>query len=117
MCGVVEWETIGERAEGSPAEVDANSKYIVFIFRTSTFTGELKSSAEGRMEWMTLDEMRRGGLAYIYKSEEMLSDGVSLFHRGMCPNAFASNQCRRHPVQTTPHGKVFRLHRDISPPT
>ena len=63
MCGVVEWETIGERAEGSPAEVDANSKYIVFMFRTSTFTGELKSSAEGRMEWMTLDEMRRGGLA------------------------------------------------------
>ena len=33
------------------------------MFRTSTFTGELKSSAEGKMEWMTLDEMRRGGLA------------------------------------------------------
>ena len=63
MCGVVEWETIGERAEGSPTEVEANSKYIVFMFRTSTYSGELKSSAEGRMEWMTLDEMRRGGLA------------------------------------------------------
>ncbi len=63
MCGVVEWETIGERTDGSPAEVEANSKYIVFMFRTSTFTGELNSSAEGRMEWMTLDEMRRGGLA------------------------------------------------------
>lgn len=47
MCGVVEWETIGERANGSPAEVEANSKYIVFMFRTSTFTGELKSSTEG----------------------------------------------------------------------
>ena len=33
------------------------------MFRTSTFAGELNSSAEGRMEWMTLDEMRRGGLA------------------------------------------------------
>ena len=33
------------------------------MFRTNTFTGELKSSAEGRMEWMTLDEMRRDGLA------------------------------------------------------
>ena len=33
------------------------------MFRTSTFTGELKSCAEGRMEWMALDEMRRGGLA------------------------------------------------------
>ena len=63
MCGVVEWETIGERADGSPAEVEANSKYIVFMFRTSTFTGELKSSTEGCMEWMTLDEMRKGGLA------------------------------------------------------
>ena len=41
----------------------ANSKYIVFLFRTSSFTGKLKSSAEGRMEWMTLDDMRRGGLA------------------------------------------------------
>ena len=63
MCGVVEWETIGERADGSPAEVTANSKYIVFMFRTATYTGELRSSAEGRMEWMTLDEMRKGGLA------------------------------------------------------
>ncbi len=63
MCGVVEWETIGERADGSPAEVMANSKYIVFMFRTITFTGELKSSAEGKMEWMTLEEMRKGGLA------------------------------------------------------
>ena len=63
MCGVVEWETIGERADGSPAEVEANSKYIVFMFRTSTYAGDLKSSAKGQMEWMTLDEMRKGGLA------------------------------------------------------
>ena len=63
LCGVIEWETIGERTDGSPAEVTANSKYIVFLFHTSSFTGELKSSAEGRMEWMTLDDMRRGGLA------------------------------------------------------
>ena len=63
MCGVVEWETIGERTDGSPAEVEANSKYIVFMFRTSTYTGELNSSTEGCMEWMTLDEMRQGGLA------------------------------------------------------
>ena len=63
LCGVIEWETIGERTDGSSAEVTANSKYIVFLFRTSSFTGKLKSSAEGRMEWMTLDGMRRGGLA------------------------------------------------------
>ena len=63
MCGVVEWETIGERTDGSPAEVEANSKYIVFMFRTSNFTGELKSSTEGWVEWMTLDGMRRGDIA------------------------------------------------------
>ncbi|MBQ7179584.1 MAG: NUDIX domain-containing protein [Victivallales bacterium] len=63
MCGVVEWETIGERADGSPAEVAANSKYIVFMFRTSIYSGELQSSAEGKMEWMTLEDMRKGGLA------------------------------------------------------
>ena len=63
MCGVVEWETIGERTDGSPAEVEANSKYIVFMFRTSNFTGELISSTEGWVEWMTLDGMRRGNIA------------------------------------------------------
>ena len=63
MYGVVEWETFGKRADDSPAEVGDNSKYIVFMFRTSTFRGDLKSSSEGRMEWMTLGEMRKGGLA------------------------------------------------------
>ena len=50
QCSVVEWEPRGKRADGSPAEVADDSKYIVFMFRTSTFTGELKSSAEGRRE-------------------------------------------------------------------
>ena len=63
MCGVVEWE-VPEKPKSTVWQDNIpNSKYIVFMFRTSTFTGELKSSAEGRMEWMTLDEMRRGGLA------------------------------------------------------
>lgn len=38
------------------------------MFRTSTFTGELKSCAEGRMEWMALDEMRRGSLTPPWRS-------------------------------------------------
>jgi 8-oxo-dGTP diphosphatase len=63
MCGVVEWE-VPEKPKSTVWQDNIpNSKYIVFMFRTSTFRGELKSSAEGRMEWMTLDEMRRGGLA------------------------------------------------------
>ena len=62
-CYVVEFETIGERTDGSPAELTVNSKYIVIMFRSSTFTGEVKSSAEDKMEWMTHDEMYMGGHA------------------------------------------------------
>lgn len=63
MCGVVEWE-VPEKPQSTVWQDNIpKSKYIVFMFLTHTFTGELKSSAEGRMEWMTLDEMRHGGLA------------------------------------------------------
>ena len=63
MCGVVEWE-VPEKPKNTVWQDNIpNSKYIVFMFRTTSFTGELASSAEGRMEWMTLDEMRKGGLA------------------------------------------------------
>ena len=63
MCGVVEWE-VPEKPQSTVWQDNIpKSKYIVFMFRTNTFTGKLKSSAEGQMEWMTLDEMRNGGLA------------------------------------------------------
>ena len=51
-CGYVQW-----------FNPEKQSQYIVFLFQTSSFFGELKSSAEGRMEWMTLDEMKKGKLA------------------------------------------------------
>ena len=63
MCGVVEWEVPEEPKNTVWQDNIPNSKYIVFMFRTSTYSGDLNSSAEGRMEWMTLDEMRKGGLA------------------------------------------------------
>ena len=63
MCGVVEWE-VPEKPQSTVWQDNIpKSKYIVFMFRTNMFTGELKSSAEGQMEWMTLDDMRRGSLA------------------------------------------------------
>ena len=50
LCGVVEW-AIPERPKSTVWQDNiTNSKYILFMFRTSTFTGELKSSGEGRME-------------------------------------------------------------------
>ena len=63
MCGMVEWLTPGKPSKDAPAEVTVDSRYIVFLFRTDTFIGKLRDSAEGRNEWMTLDEMRRGRLA------------------------------------------------------
>ena len=63
MCGVVEWKVPEKPPKTVWQDNIPNSKHIVFMFRTSTYTSELKSSAEGHMEWMTLDEMRKGGLA------------------------------------------------------
>ena len=34
--------------------------HIVFLFRISLYAGELRSSAEGQMEWMMLEQMRAG---------------------------------------------------------
>jgi len=51
-CGYIQWYN-----------PEKQSQYIVFLFKSSSFTGSLKSSAEGRMEWMTLDDMRAGQLA------------------------------------------------------
>ena len=39
------------------------SNYFVFLFKTGSFTGELKSSQEGKVSWMTLPEMLAGHLA------------------------------------------------------
>ena len=63
LCGIVEWEIVGEPPVDSAAEVKADSKYIVFLFRTKNYSGEIHSSEEGPVEWMTLEEMRAGGMA------------------------------------------------------
>ena len=42
---------------------DRPSQYFVFLFKTSSYSGDLKGSAEGNVKWMTLDEMLSGKLA------------------------------------------------------
>ena len=39
------------------------SQYFVFLFKTSSYSGDLKGSTEGNVKWMTLDEMLAGPLA------------------------------------------------------
>ena len=51
-CGYIQWY--------NPIK---QSQYFVFLFRTSTFSGELKGSVEGNVKWMTLEEMLAGKLA------------------------------------------------------
>lgn len=38
---------------------DGENRYIVFLFKTDTFEGELRSSEEGKMEWVELDQLDR----------------------------------------------------------
>jgi 8-oxo-dGTP diphosphatase len=63
LCGVVEWEVPEKPQHTVWQDNIPNSKYIVFMFRTCAFSGELKSSTVGQREGMTLNEMRSGGLA------------------------------------------------------
>ena len=51
-CGYIQWY--------NPVK---QSQYFVFLFKTSTFSGELTGSVEGNVKWMTLDEMLAGKLA------------------------------------------------------
>ena len=39
------------------------SQYFVFLFKTSSYSGDLKGSAEGNVCWMTQDEMLSEKLA------------------------------------------------------
>lgn len=45
LCGVKEWINID------------GSRYVVFLFRTDRFSGELASSDEGRVFWLEKDEV------------------------------------------------------------
>jgi 8-oxo-dGTP diphosphatase len=51
-CGYIQWY--------NPVK---QSQYFVFLFKTSSFSGELKDSVEGKVKWMTLEEMLTGKLA------------------------------------------------------
>ena len=45
LCGIKEWIN------------EDGSRYIVFLFKTESFSGELASSDEGRVFWVKKDEV------------------------------------------------------------
>ena len=51
-CGYIQWY--------NPVK---QSQYFVFLFKTSTFSGKLQDSCEGKVKWMTREEMLAGSLA------------------------------------------------------
>ena len=51
ICGIKDWE----REDGS--------RYLVVFYKTNRYSGTLKSSEEGEVKWMPLEEMRQGNLA------------------------------------------------------
>lgn len=48
-----------------------NGRYIVFLFKTNEFTGELLSSDEGKMEWVTRKNLKE--YSTVNDLEELLN--------------------------------------------
>ena len=70
-CGYIQWY--------NPVK---QSQYFVFLFKTSTFSGELTGSVEGSVKWMTLDEMLSGKLA------PNMTKYLAVFQNENIPQAF-----------------------------
>ena len=70
-CGYIQWYNPEKR-----------SQYFVFLFKTCTFRGDLKGSAEGNVKWMTLEEMLSGQLA------PNMNQYLSVFQNENIPQAF-----------------------------
>lgn len=51
LCGIKDWID------------DDGSRYMVLLYKTNKFEGVLKSSAEGEVYWLKLDEMKSSRLA------------------------------------------------------
>ncbi len=47
LCGVKDWIT------------EEGTRYIVFLYKTGTYSGTVKSSSEGKVFWMPLEELKR----------------------------------------------------------
>lgn len=52
LCGVKQW-----------FEPEKNFRYVVFLYRTDSFSGELRSSDEGEVFWLEREELKTRPLA------------------------------------------------------
>ncbi|MBO4650859.1 MAG: NUDIX domain-containing protein [Clostridiales bacterium] len=58
LCGVKEWLN------------EDGSRYVVFLFKTDRFSGELSSSSEGKVFWMERSEVLKAN--WIWQMDELL---------------------------------------------
>ena len=70
ICGTKDWE----REDGS--------RYLVVFYKTNRFHDDLKSSEEGEVKWLSLEEMKRGNLAdgMADMLRVFLEDDINEFH-------------------------------------
>ena len=52
FCGIKDWIE------------DDGSRYMVFLYKTNKYTGELMSSREGNVFWMSLEELKKKPLLW-----------------------------------------------------
>ena len=60
---------------------DGNSRYIVFLFTADSFSGELCSSEEGKMEWVPMEKLREYNTVSDFREllEVMVNPGLNEF--------------------------------------
>lgn len=70
ICGTKDWQ----KKDGS--------RYLVVLYKTDKFSGELKSSKEGEVKWMPLEEMKKGKLANGMEDliRVFIEDDINEFH-------------------------------------
>jgi len=70
LCGIKQFRTV------------ENSRYIVLLYKTDRFTGELASSHEGEVFWLTLSQLNRYPLTPHFEQvvEVMRRDDLSEFY-------------------------------------
>lgn len=80
LCGVKQFPIEGGR-------------YLVFLFKTDTFEGELRSSAEGKMEWVRLDRLDEYDTVADLKEllDVMLTDELNEFQYTLAGNDWIMN--------------------------
>lgn len=64
LCGVKDWMNDG-------------SRYLVLLYRTDRFTGQLRASEEGRVFWVTREEFRRMDVLWNMKEVLRIMDSAT----------------------------------------